>query len=219
MRSKGWFSGVLLLLGSLGACAPWTVRPIGPAGEAPADSGINVPPAKYVDSIWSSRLVPTVTGGAADARELLNALAVSPAEARTRYGHHQPNGPYYFMVKGRGAVTATDMRSRVGLALVDIAPFDGRPDVSIQIGPVLRGTSLRDAPGLVHFSDFVNQLQFADVGIELNNRVLKDVLEPLNRSRLKGRTVSFTGTLPAQEKSDPPLAELVPIVLTVEGRP
>ncbi|MCC7154123.1 MAG: DUF2291 domain-containing protein [Bryobacterales bacterium] len=217
MRNKAWISGVLLLLASFASCAPWTVRPIGAAGEAPAGSEVNVPPAQYVDSIWSSRLLPALTDSAADARELLNALAVSPAGARTRYGHHQPNGPYYFIVKGRGIVTAVDTRSRVGLALVDIAPFDRRPDVSIQIGPVLRGASLRDAPGIVHFSDFVNQLQFADVGIELNNRVLKNVLEPLKRSRLKGQTVSFTGTLPVEEKSEPPLAGLIPAVLTVEG--
>ena len=68
-----------------------------------------------------------------------------------RYGHREANGPVYFIVKGDGVVTDLDTRSRSGLALVDVAPFDQRPDLSIQIGPVLRGTSLRDATGVVPF--------------------------------------------------------------------
>jgi predicted lipoprotein len=110
------------------------------------------------------------------------------------------------------------MRSRAGLALVDVPPFDQKPDISIQIGPVLRGTSLRDATGLVHFTDFLNQLQFADVGNELNDRVLKTVLAPLDIPKLKGRTVSFAGTLAAEAKAEPPLRELVPVKLTPEER-
>jgi predicted lipoprotein len=88
--------------------------------------------------------------------------------------------------------------------------------VSIQIGPVLRGTSLRDATGVVRFTDFVNQLQFADAGNELNERVLKTVLASLDRSKLKGRVVSFAGTLVAEQNVEPPLRELVPVKLSVE---
>ena len=34
---------------------------------------------------------------------------------------------------------------------------------AIQIGPVLRGTALRDALEFVRFTDFVNQFEFAGV--------------------------------------------------------
>jgi predicted lipoprotein len=111
-----------------------------------------------------------------------------------------------------------DIRSRNGLALVDIEPRDQWPDVSIQIGPVVRGTSLRDATGIVGFTDFVNQIQFADAGNELNDRVLKTVLAPVDKSKLKGQVVSFAGTLAAEVKAEPPLRELVPVVLAVKGR-
>jgi len=156
---------------------------------------------------------------AVDARTLLDALARSPEEAQTRYGRREANGPVYFLIKGEGRLTAVDTRSRVGLALVDVAPFDQKPDLSIQIGPVLRGMSLRDATGLVRFTDFVNQLQFADVGNELNDRVLKTVLAPLDKSKLKGSFISFAGTLVAEGKTEPPLREIVPVRLTAEERP
>jgi predicted lipoprotein len=104
---------------------------------------------------------------------------------------------------------------------VDVAPYDGRADISIQIGPVLRGTALRDATGIVRFTDFVNQLQFADVANELNSRVLKTVLAPLDATKLKGRVVAFAGALAAPEgKAEPSLhealREFLPIRLTVE---
>ena len=200
----------------LASCVPWTVRPIGTetdAGSGPAVAG----PVEYVDSIWSARLIPAVLNGAVDARVLLDTLAASPADAAQRYRHREPNGPVYFLVKGRGTMTAVDTGSRMGLAQVDVAPYDGRADISIQIGPVLRGTALRDATGIVRFTDFVNQLQFADVGNELNSRVLKTVLAPLDATKLKGRVVTFAGALAApQGKTEPPLRELVPIQLTIE---
>jgi predicted lipoprotein len=154
-----------------------------------------------------------------DARVLLDALATSPKEAPDRYGRREAGGPVYFIVKGRGVVVSVDTRLRNGLALVDVAPFDRRADLSIQIGPVLLGFSLRDATGVVRFSDFVNQLQFADVGNELNERVLKIILAPLDKAALPGRMITFVGTVAAESDSDPPLRGLVPVKLTVEERP
>jgi predicted lipoprotein len=205
---------------SLASCVPWTVRPIGTETEAASGPAV-ASPVEYVDSIWSAKLTPAVLNGAVDARALLDALAASPADAAQRYGHREANGPVYFLVKGRGTVTAVDTRSRMGLALVDVAPYDGRADISIQIGPVLRGTALRDATGIVRFTDFVNQLQFADVANELNSRVLKTVLAPLDATKLKGRVVAFAGALAAPEgKAEPSLhealRELLPIRLTIE---
>ena len=213
-RAPG-FAAVALAV-CLASCVPWTVRPIGSETDA-ANGPAVASPVEYVDSIWSAKLIPAVLNGAVDARVLLDALATSPTEAAQRYGHREANGPVYFLVKGRGTVIAVDTRSRMGLALVDVAPYDGRADISIQIGPVLRGTALRDATGMVRFTDFVNQLQFADVANELNSRVLKTVLAPLDATKLKGRVVSFAGALAAPAgKAEPPLLELLPIRLTVE---
>jgi predicted lipoprotein len=206
---------ILALSLALSSCVPWTVRPIG--GETDASAGpAAVSPSAYVDSIWAAKLLPAVMNAAVDARTLLDALAASPQDAMARYGHREANGPVYFMVKGEGVVTSLDTRSRAGLALVDLAPFDGRPDLSIQIGPVLRGTALRDATGIVRFTDFVNQLQFADVGNELNERVLNAVLATLDKARLKGRVVTFAGVLTAESNAEPPLRELIPVKLLVE---
>jgi predicted lipoprotein len=169
-----------------------------------------------VSALWSSKLLPTIENSAVDARAFLDAYVKSPVDASARWGRHGENGPVYLEIKGEGRVISVDTRSKVGLALVDVAPFDGKPDVTIQIGPVLRGTSLRDATGLVRFSDFVNQLQFADIGNELNERVLKTVLAPLELATLSGKRISFAGTARAEVNSAPPIRELIPIRLMVQ---
>ncbi|HUB32987.1 MAG TPA: DUF2291 domain-containing protein [Bryobacteraceae bacterium] len=202
----------------LSACAPWTIRPLD-ADDAAAGSSTGVSPARYVDSIWTSKLLPEVLNSAVDARTLLDALAKSPGDALARYARGEPNGPAYFQVKGEGVVTSVDTHSRVGVALIDLPPLDHKPDVSIQIGPVLRGTALRDATGLVRFTDFVNQLQYADVANEINNRVLKTVLASLNLATLKGKKVAFAGAVAADAKAEHPLREIMPVRLEVEGAP
>jgi predicted lipoprotein len=200
----------------LSACVPWTVRPLESETSA-ATSSAALTPARYVDAMWDSKLLPAILNSAVDARTLVDALKTSPGDALSRYGHQEANGPAYFQVKGEGVVTSVDTRSRVGLALVDIPPLDHQPDVSIQIGPVLRGTALRDATGLVRFTDFVNQLQFADVANELNDRVLKTVLSPVGRAALKGKTVTFVGAVAAEPDAAPPLREVMPIRFKVEN--
>jgi predicted lipoprotein len=215
MRSRAPGFAAVAFAASLASCVPWTVRPIGTETEAASGPPV-ASPVEYVDSIWSAKLTPAVLNGAVEVRALLDALAASPADAAQRYGHREANGPVYFLVKGRGTVTAVDTRSRMGLALVDVAPYDSRADISIQIGPVLRGTALRDATGIVRFTDFINQLQFADVANELNARVFKTVLAPLASSTLQGRTVSFAGTASLEEVGQPPVRDLIPVKLTVE---
>lgn len=203
----------LLALG-LVSCVPWTVRPLSQESAAPDQSAH---PAAYVDARWSSKILPAVRAAAVDARPLLDALAANRDQAFARYGHHPAPGPIYLIVKGEGVVTAVDTRSRRGLLLVDIAPYDGKPDLSIQIGPVLQGTALRDATGLIRFSDFTNQLHYADVANEINNRILRTVLSPLQPSALKGRRIRFLGALEAPAPGDPPLRALLPAELTPEA--
>jgi predicted lipoprotein len=206
---------ILLLAISHVACVPWTVRPIDSDESATASAGA-VTPASYVNSLWSAKLLPAIENSAVDARSFLDAYAKSPSDALARWGRRDAGGPVYLSIKGEGRVLTVDTKSKVGLAMVDVAPFDGKPDVTIQIGPVLRGTSLRDATGLVRFTDFVNQLQFADVANELNDRVLKTVLSPRVLASLGGKVVAFAGTAGAQPDSATPIRELVPVRLAIQ---
>jgi predicted lipoprotein len=215
MTARRSYLAVLLWLGSV-SCSPWTIRPIDD-GKA-SSAGAVTSPAAYVDSIWSAKLLPAIVGSAVDARDLLGSLSRSPAASRAEYAHQQPNSAAYWIVKGRGRVIQVDRHSRVGLLLVAVVSRDDRPDVSIQIGPVVRGTSARDSTGLISFSDFTNQLQYADVGNEINDRILKTVLAPRPGQSTPGSRIAFTGTAPADDGS-PPIHDLMPVILAVEEKP
>jgi predicted lipoprotein len=203
---------------AVGLTSCWTVRPID-SKDVASDTAAKLDPAAYVNGLWSSKLLPAIENSAVDARTFLDAYTKSPAEALARWGRRDANGTVYLEIKGDGRVIGVNTRSKVGVANVDVAPFDGNVDLTIQIGPVLRGMSLRDATGLVHFSEFINQLQFADVGNELNERVLKTVLAPLQLPTLAGKSISFAGTATGEVNSVPPIRELAPVRLTVQESP
>jgi predicted lipoprotein len=93
---------------------------------------------------------------------------------------------------------------------VDLLPGDGKADAEIQIGPVLRGTSLRDAMGFIEFGQFVNQLEFANVGNELNARVSRQVLPRARALAVTGNNIEFAGTF---SESSGSLPQIVPVTI------
>jgi predicted lipoprotein len=190
--SRAWLAASLLL----SSCVPWTVRPIEKDGGPSKDRAFDA--NAYVESIWDSKVTPAVAG-AADLAGLLRGK--------------REDLPAAFLVKGAGRVLRVDTASRTGLMLIDLAPYDGRPDAALQIGPVLRGTALRDALPFIQFSQFVNQLEFARVGNALNDRVWKRALAKLPKDGLTGATATFAGA--ASRPTANGLIEIVPVQLTV----
>jgi predicted lipoprotein len=196
------FMAVLLALTV--ACKPWTTRPI----ERRLPDGATIPGSfdatAFVESVWPTRVLEETAQ---------SAVALDPATlARMR----PARAPAF--VRGTGVVLRVDTRSRVGLALVDLAPGDGRADVAVQVGPVLRGTVLRDALPFVRFGDFPNQLAFADVANALNARVLKSVLAGMTPASLDGCRLTFRGAAKLDGTDDGRLPEIVPVVLSCGER-
>ena len=221
---RGLHGGIrcLLLLAmmpclALSGCKPWTVVPIG-GGNGAQGSSQSSDPAAYVDSMWSAKLVPAIVESAVDARTLLEAMSVSMDDAKRKYGRNANGGAWYFNVKGEGAVLAVETSSRNGLLEVSVGKQDRRPDVSIQIGPVLRGSALRDSTGLITFDNFVNQLQFADVADGLNNKAEQTVLSSLEKNDLVGKTIRFAGSFEGETAAQPLIKNVVPVQLTVVPR-
>lgn len=187
MRGVGTGGTVLaLLLVAAVGCKIATVRPLDEKGTPGAGAATASGPfdaVAFVDSIWLSEVlraldsaadVETIAGGTAS-------LADDPvATPRSR------------VVRGRGRVVDVDTRSRSGTATVAV-DGEAHATVLIQVGPVLTGTAIRDALPALGFDRFVNQIQHADVGNELNARVEREVLQSLDRAALGGRRVRFAG--------------------------
>jgi predicted lipoprotein len=164
---------LLLLIGFLAcSCVPWTVVPL----QEDSSAG-RFEPSAYVESIWESRLLPYARESA------LPAASVRPGEG----------GGKALFLSGEGRVLEVETRGRTGRLSVDLPPGDGKPDLVIVTGPVIFGTALRDAAEFIEFSQFRNQLEYADVANELNRRAAESVAGFLDQETLPGRTLRFCG--------------------------
>jgi predicted lipoprotein len=188
--------GMLLLTGGLAIVQPWTVVPL----QAPPPAAFD--PASYARDVWP-RLLQEAAQTAVD------------VQAAARASNDGGPRPAVF-VEVRGTVTEIDRESRVGFARVRVAEPSSR--LAIQVGPVFRGTALRDAASFIRFGDFTNQFEFAAVSNALHDRVLSDVVGHVDLDALPGKTVTVLGAtrVPAARTSDSTI-DIVPLEIRVAG--
>lgn len=195
----------LLLLG----CKVATIVPI--ESKSTGSEAATFDAAKRVDALWDQD-VPNALARAVDLGEFVPAFAHDPEAAGAKWGRREGAGPYHVIVQGAGQVTAVDLSSRTGTASLEIAVPGGTETVQLQIGPVLRGTSIRDALPTVSFDQFVNQIEYANVANELNARVERELLATLEREALEGRQLRVTGMVTL---SDDEVLTITPVRLEV----
>jgi predicted lipoprotein len=169
-----------------------------PASEATASGaagGTAFDAKQYVESVWKDKVLPTVDQQAVDAATLLPALASDQDAASKQYGSQAGTGsPFAFLVRGSGTVTEVDEDSPSHPVTVQVDGLKGDGStVQVVTGPVIAGTALRDAVKFIKFSDFTNQLDYADAGTQLNAKVKTEVLAKVDPKSLVGKKVDFAG--------------------------
>jgi predicted lipoprotein len=203
---------VLLLL-ALGSCTIVRHDQKGNAGPTSANSG-EFDSVGYVEANWSAKIMPELTANAAELSTVLAALKADPEAARAKYGRRQEEtAPFTFIVRGSVPVKAANLESAAAtLELATPAPTaDGA--VLLQIGPVIKSSAVRDVLSFVHFGDFTNQVDFANLSRALNAHVKDSVVNALDREHLVSKTVSFTGAF-AEDASGKVL--ITPVLLEVK---
>jgi predicted lipoprotein len=192
------FTLILLLMLVLISCKLAVIRPLDPEtgkaklSEEEAQKVFNA--ESYVAERWEDPLITTMQNDSVNLPELLLALEKDSDAASEQFGQQQGNSPYSFMVRGEGKVLELNTESRAGLLTLDLEPLDDQADISLAVGPVIKGTALRDAMPFIKFNDFTNQLEFADVSKKLHERVLNEVIASTDLTTMPGKTISFLGT-------------------------
>ncbi len=107
-----------------------------------------------MDKTWQQSIVPQVVTKARPAAELMSALKAAKdidSACKTLGYRAQDENPCIFYVKVSGTVSKLDTASRSGkMTLTDASV--GK--VTVQIGPTLRGTQLRDGYSGASYQDF-----------------------------------------------------------------
>jgi predicted lipoprotein len=187
-----WIAGPLILIAAI---RPWTIRPIDEHKPAVFE------PGAFTASAWP-RLLREASQNATDISEVVATSNATPAKAR--------------FVKGSGVVTDINRQSRVGVMHVRVTGT--RPaTVAIQVGPVVRGTALRDASSFIQFSDFLNQFDYAGAANALNDYALRTVAGRLPIDTLQGRTITFIGAVGKSAPREGEVVEIVPMQLDLVG--
>ena len=194
-----------LCLAVVAAC---TVVKIGKADAAGQDryatwtkTGTGFQAAEYVAAMWEKQILPVYEKQAVDYATVLAALHVDRKAAIDRYGLKRETGePFYvFKVRGTARVVTFDDSSRNGVIRVNLEPAEGKAAATLQVGPVVRGTVIRDSLEFIRFTDVGNQLQFAELANQLNARVQKDSVASLDLANIAGKRISFLGAFRLEE--------------------
>jgi len=121
-----------------------------------------------IDQLWQQKLVPQLQAEARPVSALLTAMrsAKDFDTACQSYGYRtQAENPCIFSVSVQGDVTAVNTTSRSGKMTVKDESGDS---VTVQIGPIIRGTALRDGYRGAGYQDFNDQVLFGDFGKAIN---------------------------------------------------
>jgi len=123
-----------------------------------------------ITQMWQQKLVPQIAHDAKPLAELMKSLqsATDFDSACKTYGYRsQEENPCVFSVSLNGEVTAVNTTSRSGkMTLKDVSGAS----VTVQTGPIIRGTALRDVYKGVSYQDFNDQVMFGDFGRTINQQ-------------------------------------------------
>ena len=153
----------------------------------------------YVENIWKSKIIPTISKEAEDITFILDELFKNKEVTEENYGGRSGTGSYSFMVKGKAEITSLNTASRVGTLSIKLEK-QYESEIFITLGPVIKKDSIRDAVKFIKFNDFVNQLDFADVSRIIKVRVLNEIIGPLNLKEITGKIINFEGAITFDRK-------------------
>jgi predicted lipoprotein len=178
-----------------------------PEGEAGDDARI----AALLDQTYEAELLPLIAN-ALPVADLRAAIAADLDAAGAAHGNKGAGegAAWNFAVRGEGQVIAANLTSRARTAALDV-DADGVADLTLQLGPVIKGTSLRDVAPFYRFGDFRDQIEFAKLARALNDRASAALQVP--EGDLVGKTLGFSGTVDMKAADGPWLVTAVTLTV------
>lgn len=168
--------------------------------------------------VWEPKVLAHFASDAVELPQVLAALQGGPDAAGEKFGRRADaeGSPWSFTVRGKGRVKSVNTQSRAGTLVVAVDAPGGPQDVTLQIGPVVRGTAVRDSLPFFSFGEVKNQLEFAQVARALNDRAVAGV-KPEVAEVEPGTVVEFTGAMNVSGADDPVLVTPVTLKRAGEG--
>ncbi|WP_321970495.1 DUF2291 family protein [Paratractidigestivibacter sp.] len=177
----------ILGVSALGMAGCVTVVKIG--DEAALTGQTTFDATAYVEEKWSG-VVEEISGEATDLATLLSESGGKPSSVADKYA--VGSSKKCFAVKGTGTVASVEEGNNGAL----VVTLDDYADaqVTIQVGPIYKGSTIRDALNNVSAQDFTNQVEWGELKTALNAKVASDVVGKVDTASAAGKKVTFCGT-------------------------
>lgn len=182
----------------------FTVVPIAQVEEQKISEAFD--PAKYVDGIWDSKVIPTINEKAVDLSTILAAMTTNAQglavkddliKVAQQYGLITVGEAHVYLVKGEAKVVSVDTSSSLGVMEIQPIGYEGPIKVLVYLGPRIPSdeTSVRDGVGFINYGDFKEQTEFGKVGAEINRRVISQAYAGVDKEQIVGKTITFWGAM------------------------
>ena len=166
-------------------------------GEQEFDAGDNVA------EIWESKALPELQEKAVELADFLIEANGDMKSLVDKYGKYSmgTSGEINYVVKGIGTVEKVNQEKKAGYMTVKLEGYNGSEEISIQIGSVYKGSSIRDSLDVIKFGDYTNQQDWAAVSQNINKMIDEEVVQKADPASLEGKKIAFTGCFTANDNT------------------
>lgn len=180
--------------------------------EAALTGEVAFNPTEEATKFWNEKAHDYFEKGAVDLKTLISEANGDFASVASKYGHYSmgDKGELSFIVRGEGKINLVKNKLRAGYLGLEMAGTDPYK-VRLQIGPVFKGSAVRDSISLISFKDYQNQIEWAQVSVAFHELIVRDVLSKIDIEGSLDKQVEFVGcfTVGAQNTLQVTPVELV----------
>ncbi len=180
--------------------------------EAKLTGEVAFDPLSVAKDFWATKSKDYFAQNAVDLVTLVNEANGDFKSVAGKYGHYSmgDSGELSFIVKGQGTVTAVKNKLRAGYLGLAVDGVTAN-DVTLQIGPVFKGSAVRDSISLLSYKDYKNQIEWANISQALHEMILSEIISPIDMNAAEGKTAEFIGSFTVNGKK----IQITPVSLNV----
>ena len=163
--------------------------------EATLTGEVTFDPTKVASDFWEQKSAKYFEENAVDLVNLLNESKGDFNSVASKYGHYSmgDSGELSFIVKGSGNVESVKNKLRSGYIAFTLTDNPSDIKTRLQIGPVFKGSAVRDSISLISYKDYKNQIEWAGVSVAFHELISKELLSKIDMDSLQGKKIDFIG--------------------------
>ena len=163
--------------------------------EAKLTGEVVFDPNTVATNFWQQNAATYFSENAVDFVTLVNESKGDFTTLASKYGHYSmgDSGELSFIVKGTGTINNVKNKLRAGYLGVAVDGYEGPAQVRLQIGPVFKGSAVRDTINTISYRDYKNQIEWAQVSVAFHNLISQEILAPIDMNSMMDKKVEFIG--------------------------